>query len=107
MEFHDDVLKIAHQKIFFSRHALDQMNKPDRLITPKEVEEVIFSGKLIEDYVEDSRGHSCLLSGKTEQKRVLHVVCAPQKEYLLVITSYIPNPEEWDIMLEKRKRPNL
>lgn len=101
---YDKVLEVARKKIFYSQHALDQMNKPERLISPEEVGEVIFHGELIEDYPEDPRGSSCLFSGKTQSKRTIHVVCAPQNEYLLIVTSYVPNLQEWDIMFKERKR---
>ncbi len=95
MSIHDLVLQKARDKIFFTRHALDQMNKPERLISPSEVQSVIFEGEIIEDYPEDSRGHSCLMAGFGMAKRPVHVVCAPQDDYLAVITTYLPSEEEW------------
>jgi hypothetical protein len=37
------------------------MARPDRIITPGDVRHVIEHGRVIEDYPEDVRGHSCLL----------------------------------------------
>ena len=37
------------------------MSRLDRMISPTEVEQVIKSGEVIEDYPEDVRGHSYLL----------------------------------------------
>jgi len=34
--------------------------------------------------------------GIPEEKRPVHVVCAPKEEYLAIITSYIPSLEKWE-----------
>ena len=65
------------------------------MITPREVESVVVTGEIIEDYPEDARGHSCLLLGQGAGGRSLHVVCAPKSEYLAVITAYTPDPAQW------------
>ena len=49
------------------------------------------TGDLIEDYPDDPRGHSCLLLGRGKNGRPIHVVCAPTKNYVAVITSYVPS----------------
>ena len=85
----------ARIRILFLPHALRQMLRPDRMITNLEVQEVIFNGKVIEDYPDDMRGHSCLLLGYGNDTRPIHVVCAPHEDYLAVITAYIPYEEEW------------
>jgi len=57
------IREIANKRILFLPHALQQMARPDRMILEEEVQEVIFTGEIIEDYPEDIRGHSCLMSG--------------------------------------------
>lgn len=104
MSIRDDVVRTGRRKILFTHHALDQMNKPERLISPKEVESIIFEGEIIEDYPSDSRGHSCLMLGWGEGGRAIHIVCAPQDEYLSIITAYIPNRAGWDPDFKKRRR---
>lgn len=81
------------KKVLFTRHALDRMNAPERMIKKGEVYEVIKSGKLVEDYPKDPRGHSCLIEGKVADKTI-RVVCAPKDEYLAIITVYIPRTEK-------------
>jgi hypothetical protein len=71
------------------------MSRPDRMISPQEVADVIEQGDLIEDYPEDPRGPSCLLAGTTRLGRVVHVVCSPKEQYLAVITAYLPDPAQW------------
>ena len=100
----DQIVVAARRKILYTQHALDQMNKPERLISRKEVEQVVFQGEIVEDYAEDSRGQSCLMLGKTNIDRFIHVVCAPKTDYLAIITAYPPNKEEWSSDFKKRKR---
>ena len=70
----DHIREAAAKKLLFLPHAIRQMNKPDRMITPAEVREVVLQADVIEDYPGDVRGHSCLLMGKTSQDRIVHVV---------------------------------
>ncbi len=95
----------ASKKILFLTHAVDQMNRPDRLITPSDVEEVISHGQVIEDYLNDPRGHSCLMMTNTASGRIIHVVCSPKEDYLAVITAYLPSVEEWNQDLSTRRKP--
>lgn len=62
-------------------------------------------GEIIEDYPEDARGHSCLLLGRGNAGRPLHVVCAPKAGYLAVITAYVPEAAEWMAGLAERRKP--
>lgn len=79
------------------------MSRPDRMIRAAEVREVVNTGDIIEDYPEDVRGHSCLLLGVGDQGRPIHVVCAPKKDYLAIITAYLPDPDEWEDDFRSRK----
>ena len=90
------VRESAAKRILFLPHAVNQMNSPDRMISTQEVRGVVFQGVLVESYPEDVRGHSCLLLGWGEGNRPLHVVCAPKPDYLAVITTYLPSPEQWE-----------
>jgi hypothetical protein len=53
----------AARKILFLPHALRQMLRPERMITAGEVRQVVENGSIIEEYPDDSRGHSCLMLG--------------------------------------------
>ncbi len=48
----------AKKRYLFLPHALRQMNRPERMISTREIRQVIERGKIIEDYPEDARGHS-------------------------------------------------
>jgi hypothetical protein len=84
-------------------NALDEMNAEDELITTDEVRSVVFHGEMIENYPEDKRGHSCLMLGMPNNKRPVHVVCAPKEEYLAIITAYIPSLEKWEADFKTRR----
>jgi hypothetical protein len=77
------------------------MARPERLISPAEVQQVVLEGDLIEDYPDDARGHSCLLLG-TPRGRPVHVVCSPRPKYLAIITAYLPEPTEWSPDFRRR-----
>ncbi len=79
------------------------MNTPERMISTSEVRTVIFQGAVIEDYPEDVRGHSCLILGRGDGDRPIHVVCAPKAEYLAIITAYLPDPDQWEPDWRTRK----
>lgn len=94
----------AAKQLLFLPHAIRQMNKPDRMITPAEVRAVARQAEVIEDYPEDGRGHSCLLRGETSPGRIVHVVCSPKEDYLAIITAYIPDAAEWDETKRQRRK---
>ena len=99
----DRVRRAAAQRLLFLPHAVRQMSRPERMITPSEVRSVVLDGEVIEDYPEDRRGHSCLIYGQGEQRRRIHVVCAPKDEYLAIITAYLPSENEWREDFKTRK----
>jgi hypothetical protein len=102
--FLDEVLRVYGKRVLFSRHALNQMNLSERMILRREVYEAIESDEVVEDYVDDPRGHSCLLLGRSRDGRVLHLVCAPKRDYLAVVTVYAPSLLDWDRDFRTRRR---
>jgi len=96
------VLEALKKQILFSIHAHRQMDA--RGITTDEVLEALSAAELVEDYPDDPRGHSCLLLGRTESGRPLHIICAPRDKGLIVITVYEPSPLEWEENLKTRRR---
>ena len=87
MNFVDLIKESAEKKIKYTFHALDEMNEEDEIITTDEVRLVVLNGEIIEDYPDDKRGHSCLMLGIPNDKRPVHVVCAPKDEYLAIYTN--------------------
>ncbi|MBY0248413.1 MAG: DUF4258 domain-containing protein [Nitrospiraceae bacterium] len=89
-------VRVAGRKQFlYLPHAIRQMSRFDRMITAQEVQTVAMTGRLVEDYPEDPRGHSCLLLGYGEEDRAIHIVAAPKDDYLAIITAYVPDPSQW------------
>ncbi len=97
------VKKRAEQKLLFLPHAMRQMTRSNRMIKTSEVRKVVLEGEIIEDYPEDTRGHSCLILGCGETGRTLHVICSPKDEYLAIITAYIPNENQWSDDFKSRR----
>lgn len=83
---------IAQGKYRFSDHCVKRMIR--RNVTRQEVECAILSGEIIEEYPDDKYSPSCLMYGKTANGRDLHVqVSLPP--FVVIITVYEPDPEEW------------
>ena len=92
----------AAKRLLFLPHAVRQMARADRMITPGEVKTVVLAGELIEDYPEDARGPSCLLLGQGTGDRPIHVVCSPKESYLAIVTAYLPDPGLWSPDFRRR-----
>ena len=104
VSFLQQVRQAAAVKILFLPRAVQQMSRPERMISAAEVRQVVQTGEIIEDYPSDPCGHSCLMLGHGLGRRFLHVVCAPKAEYLAIITAYLPSPEAWEHNFRTRKR---
>ena len=107
MQDDKDLIKLirqrADQRLLFLPHAVRQMARPKRMISPSEIRKVIANGEIIENYPGDVRGHSCLLMGEGEGGRPIHTVCTPKDDYLAIITAYIPSLEDWEEGFKERK----
>lgn len=85
----------GRKRLLYLPHAIRQMSRSDRMIAPEEVQTVAITGRLVEDYPDDPRGHSCLLLGPGDGGRPIHIVVAPKDDYLAVVTAYVPDPTQW------------
>ena len=94
----------VRKRILYLPHAIRQMSRLDRMISPEDIRAVLENGEIIEDYSTDPRGHSCLMYHYNIGGRPIHVVCAPKEDYLAIITAYIPSLDEWDTTFKKRKK---
>ena len=74
------------------------------MISTADIRTVLEKGKLIEDYPEDPRGHSCLILGEDLGGTPVHVLCSPKDEYLARITAYLPTDDEWTDGFKVRKK---
>ena len=102
----DLILKIqqsADKNILFTMHSAKQCVKQYRMISPNEIHKVINSCEIIEDYPFDTRGHTCLISGRGNEKRYIHLVCYPTENFLQIITAYLPEEKKWDDNYKKKE----
>jgi hypothetical protein len=74
-------------------HAVERAST--RGIDPLEVKEALLNWEIIEDYPKNKRGHSCLVYGKTQIGRDIHVLCGVAYDILWIITVYEPDLAEW------------
>lgn len=77
----------------FSEHADDERTKDQ--LSVEDVEEAILSGKPIEERLDDPRGESRLVAGRTNDGRLVHVVVGLRFGKPVIITNYIPSEEKW------------
>ena len=89
-EIRDKVLRGDYEISF---HAEKERYAED--ITFSDLETAMDSGEILEDYVTDPRGPSCLVLGHS-QGRAIHVVCGYSSiGWIRVITVYLPKPPKW------------
>jgi hypothetical protein len=85
-------------RVRYSKHAIFEMEHEELgEILDREIEEAILNGEEISHYPEDTPLPSCLILGKTRNRRPIHVVCAHDEihDEALVITVYEPASEQW------------
>jgi hypothetical protein len=99
---HERIKEAAAKCLLFLPHTIRQISRPERMITTKEIQSIVMTGEVIEDYPEDTRGHSCLILGFGQNNRAIHVVCSPKDEYLAIITAYIPDSTQWSSDFTRR-----
>ncbi len=97
-------IKWIHERVkkgeyYFSKHG-DQERQNDNL-TIKEIEETLLRGRVLEEYVDTGRGDSCLVVGFTEEGKPIHVICGKRGNWLVIITTYIPQPPKFKTPYER------
>jgi Domain of unknown function (DUF4258) len=93
---------VSYNRIIVREHAGQRML--ERRITYRELETVLRSGEIIEEYPDDRPYPSRLMLGWCGQRPV-HVVAADAHEAqtTIVITVYEPEPELWTEDFRNRK----
>ena len=86
--------------IQWSLHSLKRMR--ERKITSDEVIACIISGEFIEEYPNDRPLPSCLIYGIVDVKNI-HTVVGDGDTFITIITTYEPDPEEWESDFKTRK----
>ena len=84
---------IRKKKYLFSEHADEERTKDT--LSVKEVEEAILCGEVIEERLDDSRGESRLVSGKSKSGKTIHIVIGLRFGKPVIVTNYLPSKKEW------------
>jgi hypothetical protein len=97
--------EIEQQRYEISLHADDERLADG--LTVIDLEVILSRCKIIEYYLDDPRGESCLVAGFTESAAPVHMVCGLTRAgRLLLITVYIPALPKWrDPFTRNRGQP--
>lgn len=93
MNFKEIQKHIKKKDYLFSEHA-DEEKTEDKLKI-KEIEEAILSGKVIKERLDDPRGESRLIAGKSSSGKMIHIVIGLRFGKPVIVTNYIPSRAEW------------
>lgn len=93
MDFKEIQKHIKKKDYLFSEHADEEKTKDKLKI--KEIEEAILCGEIIEERLDDPRGESRLIAGKSSSGRTIHIVIGIRLDKPLIVTNYIPSEAEW------------
>lgn len=75
----------------------------ERNIEPESIIKTIMQGEIIKQYEDDKPHPSCLILGKDNDNKYLHVVVASDDACIQIITAYYPNCDEWETDFRTRK----
>ena len=92
----EQVKALIQQRRYKTPHHAE-VEREAEAITIDDIKTAILNGELLEDYLDDPRGHSCLMLGTAQDGRPLHIVLTilAQIEQVLIITVYIPSLPKW------------
>ena len=77
----------------YSLHAERERMNDD--LTLDDVEESLFSGRILEQYKDTGRGESCLVVGFSNTGQPVHSVCGELRDQMVLITVYLPTPPKF------------
>lgn len=98
MDIADVRRTFVENKFRYTKHGTEQ--RINRHITGEEIKQASLTGEIIESYPTDKYGPSCLVYGKTDRGRPLHVQTA-LLPMVSIVTVYEPDPGQW---IDNRKR---
>ncbi len=93
--------RVASDQYLLTLHADEERRNEGLEIA--DLETVLSSGVILENYPNDPRGPSCLVYGET-QGIAVHVVCGRNRSgWLVIITVYSPGPSKWESPIKRRQ----
>ena len=100
----NEIARLIHnEEIVWSKHVLIRMKQ--RNISIDDILQALLNGEIIEEYKDDYPYPSYLVLGVNDNKNC-HVVCAIGEEKLWIITTYIPDFDEWERDMKSRRLKN-
>lgn len=84
---------VREQQLKISLHAVEEALAEN--ITRAEIEAAMLNAQLLEDYPDWWLGPSCLIYGRTEAGRDLHIVASYSGLPVTIITVYEPRLPKW------------
>lgn len=102
----NDLRNLCNDKsIAITNHARKRLT--ERNITIENIKTAVSAGEVIEQYENSKPFPGCLVLGKTEQNKYMHIVASIESSYLYIITAYYPDENEWESDLKTRKEKQL
>ena len=96
--------RVRQDRFELSQHA--QQEAAAEQISVDDIKHALLTGQKLEPYPNDPRGPSCLMVGQERSGRWLHVLCGNfDRNNLLVITVYVPQPPKWQDPWTRRVKP--
>ncbi|KAB2835040.1 MAG: DUF4258 domain-containing protein [Candidatus Brocadia sp.] len=93
MDIADIRRAFVENKFRYTKHGTEQ--RINRHITGEEIKQAILEGEILESYPTDKYGQSCLVYGKTDRGRPLHVQTA-FLPMISIVTVYEPDARAMD-----------
>lgn len=87
--------------VIWTTHVLRRLQ--ERNIYREDVLNVIFTGKIIEQYPDSYPYPACLVIGLSLNNEYLHIVAGANDDHISIITAYFPTNEKFENDLETRK----
>lgn len=82
----------AKEKVRITLHCLERCH--ERGISNKDIRMAVLNGEIIEQYPDDFPFPSCLVLGRDDYGRVIHICMSDNGEGSEIITAYEPNKDK-------------
>ncbi len=91
----------AIDKVYITEHAAERFRQ--RGIKAKDIRTAVGNGEIIEQYPEDYPFPSCLICGRDNNNRAIHICMSDAGTSSRIITAYYPDRDLWNDDFKVRK----
>ena len=102
MEMNDIASLCEARALRWTNHILERIFR--RGIGTNDIKRVLVEGEIIEQYPSDYPFPCCLILGRAESGKALHIVCGSNGAELWLITAYFPDSAEWSEDYRQRRQ---